>query len=219
MATFISFEVKEVQRIGANRSGRRTKQAIGAVDCCKRFSEEVMMTRNQTLQILALAAAIAVGVGPAVSGQVNQSAPVRSQMDELLAEVRALRADLERAAQASMRGQLLGMRLQLQEQRIAAISRQLSDVRDRIHTIAQTRTALLGPMKMLLGNKDPMSADNPKEFEFMLGSLKQQLAGLDKSEAELKAEEMSLTNQLQDEQARWSAFNAQIEELERAGRR
>jgi hypothetical protein len=163
---------------------------------------------------------MAVGVGPAVSGQVNQSAPARSQMDELLAEVRALRADLERVAQASMRGQLLGMRLQLQEQRIATISRQLSDVRDRIHTNAQTRAALAGPMKMLMGNKkEPESASDKEGFEFFLGPLKQQLAALDKADAELKAEEISLTNQLQDEQARWSAFNAQIEELERAGRR
>lgn len=174
------------------------------------------MTRNQTLQILALAAAMAVGAGPIASGQANQGAPARSQMDELVAEVRGLRADLERAMQASMRGQLLGMRLQLQEQRIATIARQLSDVRQRMRENSAARTAFLGPMKMLAGNKDPMSADTPKEFEFMFGSLKQQLAALDKSDAELKAEEISLTNELQDEQARWTAFNAQIEELERA---
>jgi len=164
------------------------------------------MTRNQTLQILALAAAMAVGAGPIASGQANQSAPARSQMDELVAEVRGLRADLERAMQASMRGQLLGMRLQLQEQRIATIARQLSDVRQRMRENSAARTAFLGPA----------SPDNPKEFEFFLGPLKQQLAALDKSDAELKAEEISLENQLQDEQARWTAFNAQIEELERA---
>ena len=177
------------------------------------------MTCNQTLQILALAAAMAVGGGLALSeaeGPANQGAPARSQMDELVAEVRGLRADLERAMQASMRGQLLGMRLQLQEQRIATIARQLSDVRQRMRENSATRTAFLGPMQMLAGNKDPMSPGTPKELEFMLGPLKQQLAALDKSDAELKAEEISLTNELQDEQARWTAFNAQIEELERA---
>jgi hypothetical protein len=181
----------------------------------------ITMTNNRTLQVLAVAGAIALGSGAAASGQAGQAAPPRTQMDELLAEVRALRADLDRAVQASMRGQLLGMRLQLQEQRIAVTARQLSDVRQRMRENSGARIALLGPMKMLAGMKNPASPDNPKEFEFFLGPLKQQLAALDKSDAELKAEEISLENQLQDEQARWAAFNAQIEELERAstGRR
>jgi chromosome segregation ATPase len=133
-------------------------------------------------------------------------------MDELLAEVRALRADLDRAAAASMRGQLLGMRLQLQEQRISALSRQLSDVQQQLRANAQARSALLGPMKMLTGG-DPAKAE---EMQAILGPLKQQLAALDKADGELKAEETSLTGQLHDEQSRWSAFNGQIEEMERA---
>jgi hypothetical protein len=172
-------------------------------------------TSNRTLQALAVAA-IVLGFGATASGQAAQAAAPRTQMDELLAEVRALRADLDRAVQASMRGQLLGMRLQLQEQRIAVTGRQLSDVRQRLRENSALRSTLLGPMKMLAGMKDPASPDNPKEFDFFLGPLKKQLAALDKSDAELQAEEISLVNQLQDEQARWTAFNAQIEELERA---
>jgi hypothetical protein len=168
---------------------------------------------------VALMFAAALGLGAAVSGQAAQPAPARTQMDELLAEVRAIRADLDRAAATSLRGQLLGMRLQLQEQRISTIARQLSDVQQRLRDNAQTRASMLGPLKMFAGMKEPGQPEKPDEANMMkmfLGPLKEQLAALDKSDAELKAEESMLTGQLHDEQNRWTAFNAQIEEMERA---
>src|SRR4029077_13444243 len=51
-----------------------------------------------------------------------------SSSDPLLTEVRALRAELNQAAGASIRTQLLVARLTLQEQRINTISKQLADV-------------------------------------------------------------------------------------------
>jgi chromosome segregation ATPase len=175
-----------------------------------------MMTRmSRVLPVLAIGAATALGLAAMAYGQAAQPpAPARSQMDELLAEVRGLRADLARASAASMRGQLLGMRLQ--EQRIAALARQLSDVQERLRANAQARTGLLGALKMFASMKDEDAPDKPEEFKAILTPLKQQLAALDKSDAELKAEETFLTGQLNDEQSRWNAFNSQIEELERA---
>ena len=167
--------------------------------------------------VLAAGAVLCVGFGVAASGQAGQPpASQRTQMDELLAEVRALRADLERSAAASMRGQLLGMRLQLQEQRIAAISRQLSDVQQRLRANAQARIALIGPLKMFANQKEGAGPENAEAMAAFLGPLKQQLAILDKADAELKIEESQLTGQLHDEQSRWTAFNGQIEEMERA---
>jgi chromosome segregation ATPase len=174
------------------------------------------MTSVLSTRRAALTGVVALCLAAIVSGQaVQPAAPARTQMDELLAEVRAIRADLDRAATASLRGQLLGMRPQLQEQRIAAIARQLSDVQERLRGNAQARTALAGPMKMF----DAMKGENPGEreqLEAILGPLKQQLVALDKNDADLKAEETLLTSQLHDEQSRWSAFNGQIEEMERA---
>jgi hypothetical protein len=170
---------------------------------------------------LALSTVAALGFVANASGQGGQPpAPAKSQMDELIAEVRAIRADLDRASAASLRGQLLGMRLQLQEQRITTLARQLSEVQQRLRDNAQTRAALQGPMKMFAaGFKD--EPPNPERDEkdgmkMMLGQLKQQLAALDKADAELKVEESSLMAQLQDEQNRWMTFNGQIEEMERA---
>lgn len=173
-----------------------------------------MTSVGRACQVLVVTAAVAFGLAAGPAGQAGQ--PARTQMDELLAEVRALRADLDRAAAASMRGQLLGMRLQLQEQRITAIARQLSDVQQRLRENAQARGALQGSMKMLAGMKDDDSPGNAEAMKFFAGPFKQQLAGLDASDAELKAEETQLMGQLHDEQNRWSTFNGQIEEMERA---
>ena len=160
--------------------------------------------------LLALGAAV-------VSGQTGQPpASPRTPMDELLVEVRAIRADLDRAAAASLRGQLLAMRLQLQEQRLAAISRQLSDVQERLRANQQARTSLAGMLSMFAGNKEQASSEERQQMNMMFAPLKQQLAALDKADIDLKAEESALIGQLQEEQNRWTAFNGLVEELERA---
>ena len=159
---------------------------------------------------------LAMGLAVVVSGQAGQPpAAARTPIDELLVEVRAIRADLDRAAAASLRGQLLGMRLQLQEQRIATLSRQLSDVQERQRANQQTRTSLTAAVSMFAGNKD-QTPEVRQQMNTVFGPLKQQLAALDKADADLKNEEAALIGQLQDEQNRWAAFNGQVEELERS---
>jgi len=151
------------------------------------------------------------------AGQAGQPAAApRSQMDELLVEVRAIRADLDRAAAASLRGQLLGMRLQLQEQRIATLSRQLSDVQERLRANQQARLSMANSLAMFGGQKEQASPEERKQMDFIFGPLKQQIAAFDKADAELRLEESALVGQLQQEQNRWTAFNGQVEELERA---
>jgi chromosome segregation ATPase len=177
-----------------------------------RIQQVVIMTSvNSVRSVIAVGAVVALGLAAVVSGQTGQAAPQRNQMDELLAEVRAIRTDLDRAAGASLRGQLLGMRLQLQEQRIAALARQLSEVQARQRANDQTRGALLGSLKMF----EQHGADKSKEFEFVFAPLKQQLKTLDQQDAELKNEEAQLSGQMHEEQSRWTAFNRQVEELER----
>jgi translation initiation factor 2B subunit (eIF-2B alpha/beta/delta family) len=138
-------------------------------------------------------------------------------MDELLAEVRAIRADLDRASSASLRGQLLGMRLQAQEARITALSRQLRDVQDRLRDNQQAKVSLTNSLTFFSGQaqKSEQPAEMRKQMEMIFAPLKGQLELLDKTDADLKNEEASLMAQLQEEQNRWTAFNGQIEELER----
>ncbi len=160
---------------------------------------------------------LAAGLAAVASGQAGQPAPpARTQMDELLTEVRAIRADLDRAAAASLRGQLLGMRLQLQEQRITTLSRQLSDVQQRLRANQQARLSIVSSLKMFASEKEQTTDKEREQMDIIFGPLKQQIALLDKADADLKVEESGLLSQLHDEQNRWSGFNGQIEELERS---
>ena len=55
------------------------------------------------------------------------------------------------------------MRLQLQEQHITALARQLSDVQQQLRANAQARAALLGPLKMFAAMKDETSPTSPTD--------------------------------------------------------
>ena len=83
-----------------------------------------------------IAVAVAALVVAVVSGQPQRSP---AALDNLLAEVRAMRAEINRAAAASMQTQLVTARLRLQESRVVALAQQLNSVRQQM---AQTQLAL-----------------------------------------------------------------------------
>jgi hypothetical protein len=153
----------------------------------------------------------------AVSGQGRQPA---TPADELLAEVRALRAEINGAARSGMRAQLLGMRLQLQEQRIGVISRQLAEVQERLRANGQARATLAAQLKMFPwfdpAEQGAKKKDEEEGFAMILAPFKAHMSELDQTDQRLKVEEADLQRLLAAEQSRWTGFNAQIEELERA---
>jgi hypothetical protein len=118
-----------------------------------------------------------------------------------------------------MRAQLLGMRLQLQEQRIGVLSRQLTEVQERLRANGQAQTALEAQLKVFSGMGLTDAAphgDAAEGFAHILAPFKGQQAELEKTGLRLKSEEADLLGLLAAEQSRWTGFNAQIEELERA---
>src|SRR5687768_3086933 len=101
--------------------------------------------RDSVRRVAIVGSVVLLLAAAAVSGQGRQPA---TPADELLAEVRALRADVNNAARAGMRAQLLGMRLQLQEQRIGVVSRQLTEVQERLRANSQAQATLAAQLKM-----------------------------------------------------------------------
>jgi hypothetical protein len=181
--------------------------------------------RKSVHRIVIVGSVAVLLLGAAVSGQgrpaghSSRDGQPATPADELLTEVRALRAEVNNAARASMRAQLLGMRLQLQEQRIGLVSRQLTEVQERLRANQQAQTALGSQLKMFsgMGLADPAKADEAAEgFAHILAPFKGHQAELEQTDQRLKSEEADLQRILAAEQARWTAFNAQIEELERA---
>ena len=167
--------------------------------------------RKSVHRIAFLGSVAVLLLAAAVSGQGRQPA---TPADELLAEVRGLRADVNNAARSQMRAQLLGMRLQLQEQRIGAVSRQLTEVQERLRANHQAQTTLATQLKAFPFNSEDREV--AEGFGQILAPLKGQLAELELTDQRLKTEEADLQQTLVAEQARWTGFNAQIEELERA---
>jgi hypothetical protein len=171
--------------------------------------------RKSVHRIAMLGSVAVLLLAAAVSGQGRQPA---APADDLLAEVRALRADINNAARSAMRAQLLGMRLQLQEQRIGVVSRQLTEVQEKLRANEQAKTTLAAQLKMFpwADSAEKTEKDDAEGFAQLLAPFKAAMAESERTDQRLKGEEADLQQLLAAEQSRWAAFNAQIEELERA---
>jgi hypothetical protein len=161
---------------------------------------------------LRIIAGILIFAGLGAAALFAQSAPRADAQDPLVAELRALRADLNQRLEATMRMQLLVARLQLQEQRTGTVVGQLRDVEARLRENETGRQQAAAALKMFGADNvtDPDKKDNP--FLSLLGGGFEQFAAVD---AQLKQQQAELMRQLSEEQARWTAFNTQLDQLER----
>jgi len=145
-----------------------------------------------------------------LSGQTPAAPARQASMDDLVTEVRALRADIQQMADASIRAQLLVARLQVQEQRIAGIARQLTETEEQMRALEGVRNPFVTQMLKDFDKEPP----EPGEANLFAG-MKAQLEKIENGDPVLKERQATLSRLLSDEQARWIAFNAQLEELER----
>jgi len=166
-------------------------------------------------------AAIALGGRPPLlaQGPATPRAEIGdAAVSALVAEVRALRADLVAASRNQLRAQMLLGRVQMQEQRLAYLDKQRLDTATAVMVQAQMTSAI----RSGFGNGDGKgceampSPDARRECELQVGLRKQQLADQETREQQLRNQESELTNALSAEQARWSDFNARLDELEQA---
>jgi hypothetical protein len=163
---------------------------------------------------MAVGTCLAVLVVAVASGQAQRSP---ATLDDLLTEIRGLRADLSQQSGASLRTQLLVARLTLQEQRINALAGQLNE----------TRRALNGkqgdpesPVIRLKRFEDVVQArtappDALAEMEQMLPRLRQDAAIWQRDEAAHRSQENEISALLATEQNRWTEFNSRLDDLER----
>ena len=154
-------------------------------------------------------AVLLAAITTSLSGQ--STAP--AAQDAVVAEIRALRADLNQQLEASIRAQMVVARLSLQEQRTNTVFRQLQDVRDKLHANEAMRVQLETSLKMFGGDK-PRDKDEKDAMALVIEPLKAQVEAATKAHAELSLELSDLTNQLAQEQARWNGFNRLLDDLE-----
>ena len=158
-------------------------------------------------------AIIGAGIIALVAGTAGQSV---TSNDPLLAEVRALRAELNQAAGASIRTQLLVARLTLQEQRINTVSKQLADVQ-MMRTGNDAGVAQMSSRQKQLEDslRGQMASEMRQQVEREVAGLKGPLTQMRQRSQELLAQESALSGQLASEQSRWMDFNSRLDEIER----
>ncbi len=164
---------------------------------------------------LILAAVIAPLGLATLSGQTER--PAADDMKALVAEVRALRVAVERTASTNGRAQLLLGRLQLQENRLATLGRQVLELRTRVQDAQAAQAASEGRLEATRHlASTTQDANERRAMEEQAGGLKVEVAQLKARTLQLQQDETGAQQALTTEQQRWSEFNAQLEELERA---
>ena len=160
--------------------------------------------------------AAVVGLFMIAASQAALSQPPASPgpADALLTEVRGLRNDLNQAASASIRTQLLVARLQLQEQRINTVGRQLSDVQSQLTTtgLAPMEARMRQLERMLRG---ALSDEERTSAEQEMTELKVAMEDTQRRADALTAQEATLTNAFSAEQSRWLELSQRLDQIER----
>jgi chromosome segregation ATPase len=172
-----------------------------------------MMTNQIARYAAAVVLVIGLGAGNVSAQTAAPAAPNRDVMADVLAELRALRAELRQASEAGIKAQLLVGRLQLQEQRIGGLSKQLAETEQQLSDNDKARGSLKAQVDLIDGNLGKSSATEREEGDQVLAPLKGILQQLDKREQELRTQETYLTNLIAEEQSRWASFNSMLDQL------
>ena len=138
------------------------------------------------------------------------SRPTSEQsLQELVGEVRQLRATLQRMNTTVYKGQVLLERFKLQQEQVSRMSRELNEVRENLHEmkaeVTKWKEALsLAEQGLEAGLKNPN--DLPK--------LRKQIEALSQREQRLAARETQLANELEAERAKLNELNDRLNLLE-----
>jgi len=162
--------------------------------------------RNVVVSCVGVAALAAV-----VSGQGGARSD--ADMEALVAEIRSLRADLNRVASANIRAQLLFGRLQLQEQRTITLTRQLENIEEQLVKTSLQRATMEDRLKEIEEGGSPnMPIEARQEIE---RAVRQELKSNQTRVQQLRQQQSSLSALVAEEQTRWTDFSSRLEELER----
>jgi len=165
---------------------------------------------NRAAWIVGLGALALAGVA---SGQAQRP---DATLDELVVEVQALRAEMNQAAAASIRAQLLVGRLQMEDQRIAGVVRELEGVQADLAANAQARAEAATRQRALEDAVLTATNDVREEALRQLAAARAVAQQNDHRQQALKRRESSLAKELQEDQGRWTEINSRLENFEQS---
>lgn len=146
----------------------------------------------------------------AQSAQSNVARPTSEQsLEELVREMRQLRAMLQRMNVATYKSNVLLERLKLQQQQVSQMSRELYDIRDQLSEIRSHQARLKEALRQI----EPRVESGTKHPE-EVASLKGEIEILTQREQRAVARETQLANDLELERAKLNDLNDRLNALE-----
>jgi DNA repair exonuclease SbcCD ATPase subunit len=146
----------------------------------------------------------------AQSTQANTARPTSEQsLQELVREVRQLRATLQRINTAMYKGQVMLERLKLQQDQVFRISRELADTRENLTDIRSQQTRL----KEML-TRTEAGVEGGTKHPGDVASIKGELEFLKEREQRFAGRETQLMNDLEAERAKLNELNDRLNALE-----
>lgn len=147
-----------------------------------------------------------------------QTTPAESQtLLALLAEVHQLRQDLQTAATAARRAQILIYRLYAQEAAVERASQRFDEAKSALDQFQSQEKWQTLQIKEYEERRD--RAENPaqrKQWDDAISNLKSQMDAWAAQEQEAQAKEIELEQQLRSEQAKLDQLQAELDQLDRA---
>jgi hypothetical protein len=147
--------------------------------------------------------------------QTSARQGVDGSMSELVREIRALRESVERSSLVTAQSQLVLGRLQLQEGRLAALGRQLTEARQHVQQAVEREGEVTREIDRFNADMEGASAEHRAEMTAMVASLRRQLKDRQALTMQRRADEHAAAAALAEEQNRWVDFNSRLEALER----
>lgn len=159
-----------------------------------------------------------VGIATLAATTSGQQARGAATLDDVLQELRGMRADLNRSAAAGVRMQALVARLALQEQRLNTLNAQLTELNEAAAEAASNRQAVEAALKRYEDAQSgaatvPMPSAN---IPGVIGGLRQELEQAQAREQQARERAAALTGTIAAERDRWADFNNRLDELERS---
>ena len=141
--------------------------------------------------------------------------PQTRTMEALLSEIRQLRQDLQAAAIATRKAQIVIYRLHVQAAVVERATDRLENAKGELAQLDTQKQSLIEQIKQLEEMKDrPENEQRRKQFEDYLSNAKANLEALVPREQELQAKQIELEADLRTEQARWNRLQDQLDRLE-----
>jgi hypothetical protein len=154
------------------------------------------------------------GPASAYAQDTNRNGDTVQAIRELTAEVRSLRAAVERADQTQVQQQVLGLYLTLQQGRVTQATMRLDTVRRELEGVTSRVDELAAEAARLEEQLIvETAADKRRELEAAGAATKQETRRIKAQEQQIRNRESEAFQAAQTEETRWAELSSQLEQL------